>query len=333
MREGESRTQSRDERAGLKTGFRIIARTLKVAGLVLWSAYQLVLGALLVVLLWGGLQVWNYFHIGDIRDLRKHPPATTAFIEAEREAFSGGEIRWSWIPLDSIPRAIKELALVAEDAKFYSHQGFDLEQIEYALVANHQAGRKARGASTITQQVAKNLYLGGEKEMTRKAREAVLALLLEHHLEKDRILEIYLNIAQFAPGVFGVREGARHHFGRDVRELSQDQMVSLICLLPAPKKWDPRRPTGAYLAHKRRVTRNYGLFRGFRANSDSSDVAGTGAYDSLGSLLSQENWNTLRSGPMAGGDDEAADTLVPGSEEPAEKGMPEPPPGEGVLPE
>jgi len=334
---GGQKTGGQD--SGGRKALRIAGKTLKILWLAIWGLYQLALGALLVLLLWGGLQVWNYFHIGDIRDLRENPPETTAFIEAERADLerSGGstDIKWTWIPLDSIPRPVKELALVAEDSKFYSHQGFDLEQIEYALVANHQAGRKTRGASTITQQVAKNLYLGGEKEMSRKAREAALSLLLEHYLEKDRILELYLNIAQFAPGVFGVREGARHHFGRDVRALSQDQMVALICLLPSPEKWNPKRPTGAYLSHRRRVLRNYGLFRGFQAVSDPTDVAGTGAYDSLGSLLSDENWRTLRSGPQSAGDDEGGDTVVPGGEIPAEGAAPPESggAGEGVLPE
>jgi monofunctional biosynthetic peptidoglycan transglycosylase len=317
-------------RSNFETGIRV----LKIAGKTVWAIYQVALGVLLLAFLWGALQVWQYFHIGDIRSLRNHPPETTAFIEAARatavRAGGDGVIHWTWIPLDSIPRPIKELALVAEDSKFYSHQGFDLEQIEYALVANHQAGRKTRGASTITQQVAKNLYLSGEKELSRKAREAALSLLLEHYLDKDRILEIYLNIAEFAPGVFGVREGARHHFGREVRELSYDQMLSLICLLPSPEKWNPRRPTGVYLSHKRRVARNYGLFRGIQAVSEG-DSTGTGAYDSLGNLLSEENWRTLRSGPERA--DEASDTLVPEGQVPPEDAPPAGAAGEGALPE
>src|SRR5690606_29294455 len=167
-----------------------------------------------------------------------------------RAAHPDREIRRTWVPLDSIPRALKQLVLVAEDAKFYTHQGFDLEQIEYALVSNHQAGRAMRGASTITQQTAKNLYLGAEKDLNRKIREAVLALLLEQTLTKDRIFEVYLNIAQFGPGVFGVREGARHHFDRDVRDLTPEQMLALAALLPSPTRWNPAHPTAAYLSHK-----------------------------------------------------------------------------------
>lgn len=305
----------------------------------LWVAYQLALGFLLIVLFYLFLQAWSYFHIGDIRALREEPPATTAFIEAARADNPGLDIRQAWIPLDSIPRPLKQLVLVAEDAKFYTHQGFDLEQIEYALVANHQAGRKMRGASTITQQTAKNLYLGGEKELSRKAREAVLALLLEQTLTKDRILEIYLNIAQFGPGVFGVREGARHHFGRDVRELSQEQMLSLVSLLPSPTRWNPHRPAGAYLAHKNRVARNYGLLRTIAPAHDSlqDGLADGEALDSLGSLLSDEEWRKLRSGPYIerqGSEDSGqGGDGGEGGGSPAEDLGPASGAGEGVLPE
>jgi monofunctional biosynthetic peptidoglycan transglycosylase len=300
----------------------------------IWVVYQLALGFLLIVLFYAFLQVWNYFHLGDIRALRNEPPATSAFIEAERSENPDLVIRYTWIPLDSIPRTVKQLALVAEDAKFYTHQGFDLEQIEYALVANHQAGRKMRGASTITQQTAKNLYLGGEKELSRKVREAALALLLEQTLTKDRILEIYLNIAQFGPGVFGVREGARYHFGRDVRELSQEQMLSLVCLLPSPTRWNPKRPSGAYLSHKNRVSRNYGLLRSIVPENDS--LQDDAALDSLGSLLSDEEWRKLRSGPYIERDDtDTATGDLGGDGGPlgGEDLSPDAGAGEGVLPE
>lgn len=330
-----------DSTQGGKTDKQSVAssawRGVKLAFMTLWMAYQLALGFLLIVLFYLFLQAWNYFHIGDIRALREKPPATTAFIEAARAENPDLKIRQTWIPLDSIPRTVKQLVLVAEDAKFYTHQGFDLEQIEYALVANHQAGRKMRGASTITQQTAKNLYLGGEKELSRKVREAVLALLLEQTLTKDRILEIYLNIAQFGPGVYGVREGARHHFGRDVRELTQDQMLSLICLLPAPTRWNPNRPTGAYLSHKNRVARNYGLLRAIAPEADSAGVDDAAALDSLGNRLSDEEWRKLRSGPyMERNGGENAEDVESGGEGgglPPEDLGPASGAGEGVLPE
>ena len=198
--------------------------------------------------------------------------------------------------MDSIPKVLREMVLVAEDSKFYSHEGFDIEQIEYALVSNHQAGHPMRGASTITQQVAKNLYLDGEKEMKRKLREAALVLLLEQYLTKDKIFEIYLNVAQFGPGVFGVREGARFHFGKELSLLSQEEMLDLVCLLPSPKRWDPKRSNPVYLSHRLRVLQNYALFRGIRSTADTSAPEWMrGVYDSLSNVLVEQRWKKLRS--------------------------------------
>jgi monofunctional biosynthetic peptidoglycan transglycosylase len=316
--------------------FRAIAvffRVLKFAWNALWTVYQLALGVLLIALIVLFLKVADYFHIADIRSLRNHPPDTTAFIEAARRDLRDSlrhaaergatlpdtAVRWSWIPLDSIPRTLVELILVAEDAKFYTHEGFDLEQIEYALVSNHQAGRPARGASTITQQVAKNLYLSGDKEMRRKFREAALALLLEEMLGKDRILEVYLNIAQFGRGVFGVREGALHHFGKEPLRLNPEEMLSLACLLPSPGRWSPKRYSSGYALHKRRVMQNYALFKGIKSMADSTAPDWLrGAYDSLGNRMAEQRWKSLRSGPLSPWQDSArADT---GSEGATEEG-------------
>ena len=300
-------------------------RVLKYAWLTVWTLYQIALGAVLVGIVWVLFQAAAYFHILDIRDLRNHSPQTTAFIENnrrvmkqdfERAQLKGAKvppdtsIHWSWIPLDSIPKTFVDLVLVEEDSKFYSHEGFDFEQIEYSLVANHQAGRAARGASTITQQVAKNLYLSGDKEMQRKLREAAISLLLENILEKDRILEIYLNIAQFGHGIFGIREAARFHFGVEPEDLTQDQMLSLVCLLPAPEHWNPKRPSTSYLSHKQQVLRNYALFRGIRSIADSTSPTWMhDVYDSLGNLLAEQRWKKLRKGPLVEEDSVAVDSV------------------------
>lgn len=289
-------------------------RVIKYTWLTVWTLYQIALGAILVGLVWLGFQgmkLYHYTHIEDVRALQSHPPRTTAFIEAERQALKDSlriaqkhgsrvlpdtTIHWTWIPLDSIPRTLVDMVLVAEDSKFYSHEGFDLEQIEYALVSNHQAGHPMRGASTITQQVAKNLYLDGEKEMKRKLREASLVFLLEQYLTKDQILEIYLNIAQFGPGVFGVREGARHHFGKDISLLSPDEMLSLVCLLPSPERWNPKRSNPVYLSHRLRVLQNYALYRGIRSTADSTAPEWMRhVYDSLSNVLVEQRWKKLRS--------------------------------------
>jgi monofunctional biosynthetic peptidoglycan transglycosylase len=294
----------------LKQTFRIGYQTLKIIWLTIWTLYQIALGAVLVGLVWGVLRVGEYYSIWDIRDLRTQNPPSTAFIDSERVRLTDSLrnagtwpppdtlIQWSWIPFDSIPTIIRDVALIAEDAKFYEHQGFDLEQIEYALVANHQAGKKARGASTITQQVAKNLYLSKDKEMSRKLREAVITLVMEHYVPKDRILEVYLNIAQFDDGVFGIRAASRHWLKKEPKDLTQDEAVNLVCLLPSPTKWNPKKPNNAFLQHKRLVMRNYAAWKGLKnADSTSADWRDS-AYAKLAEQLSDERWKLLRTRPL-----------------------------------
>ena len=285
--------------------------TVKTIWLTIWTVYQIALGALLVGLVWGVLRVGEYFSVWDIRQLRHENPKSTAFIDSERTRLTDSLraagtwpppdtlIRWSWIPLDSIPKVIQEVTLIAEDAKFFEHQGFDLEQIEYALVANHQAGKKARGASTITQQVAKNLYLSKDKEMSRKLREAVITLVMEQYLTKERILETYLNVAQFDEGVFGIREAARHWLKKDLKDLTQDEAVNLVCLLPSPTKWNLKKPNSAFLQHKRLVLRNYAMFKGLKQGMDSTAANWQdSAFSHLAEQLSDEQWKGLRTKPL-----------------------------------
>ncbi len=290
----------------LKLMFRIV----KFVWLTIWALYQLALGAVLVAVLVLFFRTMAFFHVREIRSLRDHPPATTAFIAAQRAALHDSlqsalrrgtkppdtTIYWSWIPLDSIPKTLAQLAIVAEDAKFYSHEGFDWEQMEYAMVANHQAGRPARGASTITQQLAKNLYLNSKKDIQRKLQEAAITLLLENTLDKNRILEIYLNTAQFGPGVFGVREAALRDFHKPLPQLNQEEMLDLVCLLPAPTHWNPRRPSAGFLSHKRQVLRNYALFKGLKSLADTTAPGWMrGVYDSLDEELVARRWKGLRS--------------------------------------
>jgi monofunctional glycosyltransferase len=283
---------------------------LRTFWILIWTAYQIALGAALIGIVYAVFRFGEYFYVWEIRQLARANPPTTTFIEAERARLTdslkaAGKpvpdtlIRWSWIPLDSIPRTVREAALIAEDAKFYEHQGFDLEQIEYAIVANHQAGKKARGASTITQQVAKNLFLSRDKEMSRKLREAAITLELEHFVPKDRILETYLNVAQFGDGVFGVREGSRYWMKKEPRDLTQEEAINLICLLPSPTKWNPKKPNAAFLQHKRLVVRNYAAYRGlFRAETDTTQVSARDtALARLAEQLSDERWKALRTRP------------------------------------
>jgi monofunctional glycosyltransferase len=295
---------------GRATGY-VAFNTLRILWLSIWTLYQIALGAALVLLVWGCFRVGEYFSIWDIRKLRNENPSSTSFIDAQRSRLRDSLqakgvypipdtlIKWSWLPYDSIPRVIRDMALVAEDAKFFEHQGFDLEQIEFALVANHQSGRKARGASTITQQVAKNLYLSRDKELSRKLREAIITLELEYYLPKERILEIYLNIAQFDKNIFGIKEASRFYLKKEPNQLTQEEAINLICLLPAPTTWNFKRPNNAYLQHKRLVFRNYVLYKGLKLESDTTDIFWQDTvFSNLAEQLSEERWKTLRSRPM-----------------------------------
>jgi membrane peptidoglycan carboxypeptidase len=127
--------------------------------------------------------------------------------------------------------------LLGEDAGFWGHRGIDLGEIPAAIFTNWERGGVARGASTITQQLAKNLFLSPERRLGRKLQEVALAMLLEATLTKQRILEIYLNVIEWGPGLYGLRPAARHYFGKDAAELTPKQMAFLVAIIPGPIKY------------------------------------------------------------------------------------------------
>jgi monofunctional glycosyltransferase len=140
---------------------------------------------------------------------------------------------------DQISPYLRRAVLAAEDDRFYLHHGFDLEEIEKAI-ARGKRGRPLRGASTISQQTAKNLFLWEGRSWVRKAIEAWITVALELSLSKDRILDIYLNLAEWGDGVFGAEAAARAHFGKSAANLTRDEAARLAAILPAPRRWSPR---------------------------------------------------------------------------------------------
>jgi membrane peptidoglycan carboxypeptidase len=136
-----------------------------------------------------------------------------------------------------IPPLFVQTLLIGEDAAFFSHRGLDLGELPKALAANWAQGRAVRGASTITQQLAKNLFLSREKSLHRKLQELALAFLLESALGKDRILEIYLNVIEWGPGLYGLRPAARYYFGKEPGALTPKEMAFLVALIPGPIKY------------------------------------------------------------------------------------------------
>ena len=169
------------------------------------------------------------------------PPPTTAFMLQER--LSGeGTVDYQWAPWDGISAHLPIAAVAAEDQKFPDHFGFDFDEIGKALERNRRGGR-LRGASTITQQVAKNLYLWPGQNLVRKGLEAYLTVAIELMWPKRRILEVYLNVAEFGPGVFGAAAASRHAFGREPAELTPRQAATLIAVLPSPKRMSAAAPS------------------------------------------------------------------------------------------
>jgi monofunctional biosynthetic peptidoglycan transglycosylase len=191
---------------------------------------------MLVVAAVGALGLWC--SIPDTSRLAGENPTSTAFIDLRREqARAGGkdfDLRWEWRPLGKISRYLRAAVVYAEDARFYTHDGVDWEAIEDAWDRNLEAGELKIGGSTITQQLAKNLYLSPSRNPIRKLREMLIAFSLEDHLTKQRILELYLNVAEWGDGVFGAEAAARKWFGHSAQTLSPAEAARLAIALPNP---------------------------------------------------------------------------------------------------
>jgi monofunctional biosynthetic peptidoglycan transglycosylase len=170
------------------------------------------------------------------------PPTTAIMLARTLQRLEAGKApaypRRHVVSRDAIPPALYRAVLAAEDDRFYLHHGFDFVEIDKALAAR-RAGRALRGASTISQQVAKNIFLWEGRSWVRKALEAWCTLWLEVLVPKERILDVYVNLAEWGDGVFGVEAAARQHFRRSARQLSDEQAVRLAVILPSPRRWSP----------------------------------------------------------------------------------------------
>lgn len=188
-----------------------------------------------------------YVTLPDPAPLAKENPRTTELIEQRRreakELRRPFRPRQTWVPFHQMSPNLVQAVLLSEDANFYGHDGIDWDAMREAAEHDLRTRRFARGASTITQQLAKNLWLGTEKSLSRKVKEAMLAAKLERSLTKRRILVLYLNVVELDDGVFGAEAGARHRFGVGAGDLSAAQAVVLASSLPAPRKVDLRRPS------------------------------------------------------------------------------------------
>ncbi len=189
---------------------------------------------------WGSIAgfVWLISMLGVIAALRFVDPPGSMLMAMQR--LSGQEIKHTWVPLEQVSNTVRRAVMVAEDGKFCQHQGFDFGEIRAAMRAGDGFGR---GASTITQQVAKNMFLWPGKSYVRKALEVPLTVAIEAMWSKPRILEVYLSIAEWGPGLFGIEAAAQSYFGRPASQVSERQAALLAVVLPNPIKRDVSDPS------------------------------------------------------------------------------------------
>jgi monofunctional biosynthetic peptidoglycan transglycosylase len=184
---------------------------------------------------------------------RHHNPGETAFMAMRlselRERNAEAKLRQQWVPYARISVHLKRAMIAAEDAKFVEHEGFDWDGIQRAMEKNQKKGRVVAGGSTITQQLAKNLFLSGAKSYWRKAEEALITVMLENTLEKERIFELYLNVIEWGNGVFGAEAAARKYFGVSAAELNAEQAARLAAMAPNPRYYETH-PQARGLARK-----------------------------------------------------------------------------------
>lgn len=214
-----------------------------------WLRRSLAVLVLLVI-------AWQGWYLGWVVWWKFTNPVTTSFmamrLDELREKDPKAMLKKQWVPYERIANPLKRAVIAAEDAKFSGHEGFDWEGIQKALEKNRKKGKIVAGGSTISQQLAKNLFLSGDKTPWRKAQEAVITLMLETLLDKRRILEIYLNVVEWGPGVFGAEAAARHYYGASAAQLSADQAARLAVLLPNPRRFG-RLPESDYLSARSQI--------------------------------------------------------------------------------
>jgi monofunctional biosynthetic peptidoglycan transglycosylase len=203
-----------------------------------WRSAAIVLAAIAVYQFWilGNVAWWVWFN-----------PSTSAFMERRLEVLQEDNpeaaLRHKWVPYARISINLKRAMIAAEDAKFLDHDGFDWEAIQKAYEKNIVKGKIVAGGSTISQQLAKNLFLSGKRTPWRKGQEALITIMIEKVMTKRRIFEIYLNIIEWGNGVFGAEAAARHYFKTSAAYLDAEQAAQLAAMVPKPRYYDRVRYT------------------------------------------------------------------------------------------
>ena len=209
-----------------------------------WQAVLLVLIGITLVQFWffGCVWYWSVYN-----------PQSTAFmrvrLEKLREERPDAQLHYAWVPYARISPYLKRAVVAAEDAKFFQHDGFDWYGIRKAYEKNLREGEIVSGGSTISQQLAKNLFLSGDRTWWRKAQEAVITVMIELIMDKRRILELYLNVIEWGEAVFGAEAAARYHYGIAAADLAPAQAARLAAIVPSPRRYGPGHHT-AYLERR-----------------------------------------------------------------------------------
>ena len=181
---------------------------------------------------------------------KTQPINNSMFMVAHR--LGGGEVTQTWVEYDNIAKSAKQAAIVSEDSRFVSHHGFDMDGIEAAMKKNETTGKVAAGGSTITQQLAKNLFLTSHRSYVRKGLEASVTIMIEGMWDKQRILTAYLNVAEFGNGIYGIEEAAKYYFNKPASKLNRDESALLISMLTNPKYYE-KNMSNKRLRNKQRI--------------------------------------------------------------------------------
>ncbi|MBP8111322.1 MAG: monofunctional biosynthetic peptidoglycan transglycosylase [Agitococcus sp.] len=211
---------------------------------------------LLVISVFVAYQLWLVAHVYWWID---HNPESSAFMETQLQVLQSkdpeAELKHRWIAYNQISPNLKKALITSEDAKFLDHEGFDWEGIQTAWEKNLKKGKIVAGGSTISQQLAKNLFLSGKKTPWRKLEEAAITIMMEKMMSKRRIFEIYLNVIEWGNGVFGAEAAARHYYRKSARNLSVGESAKLAAMVPNPRYFDKHRSDRRLLRKARIIQR------------------------------------------------------------------------------
>jgi len=206
-----------------------------------------------------------YLVYPNVSKLKKDNPRKTSFMKyREREWEERGKkikIRQEWVSLSHISPYLTKAVLIAEDDKFWSHEGFDFDALQKAVERDIKQKKFKIGGSTISQQLAKNLYLSPAKNPARKVKEAILTWRIERSLSKKRILELYLNVAEWGEGIFGIEAASRHYYGKPASVLNPEEAARLASVLPNPRRFNPL-GNSRYVENRSRIIYNIMVRRG-----------------------------------------------------------------------